>query len=153
MKKRLAQAGVLFILVFAAAQLVQPDRANPPTDASRTIQAHAARELADVLDRSCRDCHSNETVWPPYARISPLSWVMAKAISEGRKAVNFSEWSSYSTVQQETLLAASCDDAMAGRMPGVYARIRPDTRLSPQDIQTICTAARQAESRTVGVAR
>jgi hypothetical protein len=78
---------------------------------------------------------------------------MAKAISEGRKAVNFSEWSSYSTVQQETLLAASCDDAMAGRMPGVYARIRPDTRLSPQDIQTICTAARQAESRTVGVAR
>jgi len=78
---------------------------------------------------------------------------MASAISEGRKAVNFSEWASYSPAQQQTLLTASCDDATAGKMPGVYARIRPETRLSPQDINTICTAARQAESRTAGVSQ
>ena len=153
MTKRLIQAGVLFIVVFAAAQLVQPDRTNPPTDPNRTIQAHAPRELAAVLDRSCRDCHSNDPVWPSYARISPVSWLMASAITEGRRAVNFSEWASYSPAQQQTLLAASCDDATTGKMPGVYARIRPETKLSSQDIKTICTAARQIESRTAGVSQ
>lgn len=152
MKKRLAQAGVLFLLLLAAAQLVQPDRTNPPTDTSRTIQAHAAPELTAILDRSCRDCHSNETVWPSYARIAPVSWVMARAVNEGRNAVNFSDWASYSPAQQQALLAMSCDDATTGRMPGVYARIRPETRLSSDDIKTICAAAvRQAEPRTAAV--
>jgi hypothetical protein len=67
--------------------------------------------------------------------------------------VNFSEWGSYSPAQQQTLLTASCDDAIAGKMPGVYARIRPETRLSQQDINTICAAARQGESQTGGVSR
>jgi len=151
MTKRLAQAGILVIVLFAAAQLVQPDRTNPPTVASRTIQAHEPRALAAVLERSCRDCHSNATVWPRYTRVAPVSWLMARAVSEGRTAVNFSEWATYSPAEQQTLLAASCDDATAGRMPGVYARVRPETRLSAQDITTICTAARQAESRPADV--
>ena len=141
MTRRLKQAGVLFILVFAVAQLVQPDRTNPPTDASRTIQAHAPRELAAVVDRSCRDCHSNQTVWPWYTRVAPASWLMAQGVAEGRKVVNFSEWGTYSPAQQQTLLAASCDDATSGKMPGIYAMIRPETRLSQQDIKTICAAA------------
>jgi hypothetical protein len=40
MSKRLKQAAVIFIVVLAAAQLVRPERANPPTDVRRTIQAH-----------------------------------------------------------------------------------------------------------------
>jgi len=42
----------------------------------------------------------------------------------------------------------SCDDATSGKMPGPYARVRPETRLSSQDIDTICVAARQAEANT-----
>jgi hypothetical protein len=66
MRKRLKQAAVFFLVVFAVAQLVRPERASPPTDASSTIQAHVgtANGLVAVLDRSCRDCHSNRTVWP-----------------------------------------------------------------------------------------
>lgn len=97
MSRRVKQVAVAFVAVFAAAQLIRPERANPPTDPSRTIQAHVATtsELAAVLDRSCRDCHSNNTVWPWYTQIAPLSWLMARGVAEGRKAVNFSEWASY----------------------------------------------------------
>ena len=79
MSKRLRQAAVVFIVVFAAAQLVRPGRTNPATDVSRTIQTHVgtASGLAAVLDRSCRDCHSNNTVWPWYTQIAPVSWLMA----------------------------------------------------------------------------
>jgi heme-binding protein len=148
MSKRLRQAAVVFIVVFAAAQLIRPERANPATDAARTIQAHAGttRELVAVLDRSCRDCHSNNTVWPWYTQIAPLSWLMARGVAEGRKAVNFSEWAGYPPDVQRMLLSVSCQDATSGKMPGPYTLVRPETKLSPQDIETICAASRQAEA-------
>ena len=148
MSKRLRQAAVVFIVVFAVAQLIRPDRTNPPTDTSRTIQAQVgtASGLAAVLDRSCRDCHSNATVWPWYTEIAPASWLMAYGVTEGRKAVNFSEWAAYSPEKQRMLLAVSCDDATSGKMPGAYTLLHSETRLSGQDVETICAAARQAEA-------
>ena len=64
MSRRLKQAVIVFVVVFAAAQLVRPGRANPATDESQTIQAHVGTTsgLVAVLDRSCSDCHSNATV-------------------------------------------------------------------------------------------
>ena len=69
---------------------------------------------------------------------------MARGVAEGRKAVNFSEWASYPPDVQRTLLSVSCQDATSGKMPGPYTLLRPETTLSPQDIETICAAARQA---------
>jgi len=142
------QAAVVLVVLLAAAQLIRPNRNNPPTDPSRAIQAHAgtSSELAVVLDRSCRDCHSNNTVWPWYTQIAPLSWLMARGVEEGRKAVNFSEWASYPPAVQRTLLSVSCQDATSGKMPGPYTLVRSETKLSLRNIETICAAARQAEA-------
>jgi len=154
MRRRLKQAAFVFVAVFALAQLVRPERANPPTDASRTIQAHTGTSgLAGVLDRSCRDCHSNLTVWPWYTQIAPVSWLMAYGVTKGRNAVNFSEWAAYSPEQQRILLAVSCEDVTSGKMPGPYTLLHPETRLSAQDVATICTAAREAAARTGQVAQ
>jgi hypothetical protein len=155
MRKRLTQAGVVFVVVFAAAQLVRPAHRNPATDASRTIRAQlpTAGELTGVLDRSCRDCHSNETEWPWYANVAPVSWLLTYGVTKGRNAVNFSDWAAYSPEQQRMLLAVSCDDVTNGKMPGAYTLARPDTRLSARDIQTICAAARQADAHAGVVSR
>ncbi len=148
MSRRLKQAAVAFVVVFAAAQLVRPERANPPTDVNRTIQSHMGTTsgVAAVVNRACRDCHTNATVWPAYTQVAPLSWLMAYAVKEGRKTVNFSEWAAYTAEQQRTLLARSCQDMTEGKMPGAYALLRPETRLSAQDIETVCVAARQAKT-------
>jgi hypothetical protein len=143
MSNALKQAAVVVFVVLAAAQLVRPDRINPPTDEGRTIQAQAgAASLAAVVNRSCRDCHTNATVWPGYTKVAPLSWLMAYGVTKGREAVNFSEWASYSPEQQRLLLAVSCDDVTSGKMPGAYTLLRPETRLSARDVETICAAAR-----------
>jgi hypothetical protein len=149
MNRRLKQAAIVFIVVLAAAQLVRPERANPPTDASRTIQAHrgTANGLWAILDRSCRDCHSNETVWAWYAQIAPVSWLMRYGVSNGRMAVNFLEWGSYPPEFERAMLAASCQDVSTGKMPGVYTLLHPETRLSAQDIRTICAAASSLEEK------
>ena len=155
MSRRLKQAAAVFVVAFAAAQLIRPDRANPAIDESRAIQAHVGTGsgLVAVLDRACRDCHSNGTVWPWYTQIAPASWLMASGVAQGRKAVNFSEWAAYSPEQQRMLLAMSCDDVTSGTMPGPYTLLRPETKLSAQDVETICAAARQAEAHAAGVSQ
>ena len=48
------------------------------------------------------------------------------------------------------LLAMSCEDAMKGKMPGVYTLLRPETWLSSRGVEAICAAARQADTRAAG---
>lgn len=153
MRRRLKQGLVVFVVVFAAAQLFRPERANPPVDSSRTIQAGTTSGLVAILDRSCRDCHSNRTVWPWYTQVAPVSWLMAYGVTKGREVVNFSEWAGYAPEQQQALLALSCADVTNGKMPGAYALLRPETRLSSQEVETICAAARQAESHAGGASQ
>src|SRR5690242_17794927 len=103
---------IAFAVAFAAAQLIGPERINPATDPGRTIRAHpgTTHEFAAILDRACRDCHSNETRWPAYTQIAPLSWLAVYGVKEARGVLNFSEWAGYSAEQQQALLAASCED-------------------------------------------
>jgi hypothetical protein len=148
MAKRLKLAAVVFIVLLVAAQFVRPDRTNPATDASRSIDAQVGTgsDLVAVLDRACGDCHSNATVWPRYTEIAPLSWLMVYGVKEGRRALNFSEWAAYGPDRQRTLLAESCRDARSGKMPGAYALLHPGMRLSARDIGVVCAAARQVEA-------
>lgn len=151
MSRRLKQVALVLVVLFAAAQLVRPGRANPATDPTRTIQAQVgtASGLVAVLDRACAECHSNATVWPWYSQIAPLSWLLAYGVKEGRQAVNFSDWAAYPPERQRELLLESCRDVTAGKMPGSpWTLLHPDARLSAQDIATICAAAHQAEADT-----
>jgi hypothetical protein len=156
MSRRLEQAAIAFVVVFVAAQFIRPDRANPPTDFNRTIQAHlgTGNGLTAIVDRSCADCHSNGTAWPLYTRIAPVSWLMALAVTEGRRVLNFSEWGTYSPDQRRALLVASCADASAGKMPGSpYTLLHPEARLSAQDVETICRATDSDPALVVGDSR
>lgn len=141
-------AGIFAITLaglLAGAQLIRPNLTSPPTDATRTIAAQLGtlNPLVAVLDRSCGDCHSNETPRGWYTQVAPLSWVMSRGVKEGRLAVNFSEWGAYPPDQQRLLLTLSCQDATKGTMPmSAYTKLRPAARLSKQDVETICAAAR-----------
>lgn len=145
MGRRLMQAAVVLVVLFAVAQLVRPPQTNRPIDPGRTLQAHAgtAPTLVAVIDRSCADCHSNVATTRWYTRVAPLSWLMAYSVGKGREALNFSEWGTYPPARQRQLLAAVCSDVSAGKMPGAYTMFRPETRLSPQDVETVCAAVQQ----------
>src|ERR1043166_8096951 len=134
MSRRLKQAAVVFVVVLLAAQLIRPERANPPIDPSHTIQAQVgtASGLVAVLDRGCGDCHSNRTVWPWFPQVAPLSWLMAYGVKQGRQAVNFSEWTAYEPHRQRELLGPSCQDVSHGKMPGSLDR--KSTRLNSSHV-------------------
>ncbi|MBU0632054.1 heme-binding domain-containing protein [bacterium] len=71
-------------------QFIRPDFKNPKVD--ETLALHADAKVMGILKTSCYDCHSNETKYPWYHNLAPVSWVMSSHINDGRKALDFSNW-------------------------------------------------------------
>ena len=105
------------ILGFAGLQLVPygRDHTNPPITAEPAWPDAASRSLAS---RACFDCHSNESVWPWYSNVAPVSWLIQKDVQEGRSVLNFSEWDHPQPGIQEAV-----EVLREGEMPPSYYRL------------------------------
>jgi hypothetical protein len=135
------RVALVLVLVGAAAQLVRPARTNPPVNPAHTVQAAATvpAGLASILRRSCFDCHSNETQWPWYSEVVPMSWGVANHVREGRAAMNFSEWAAYPARKRTELLEKLCDEVRKGQMPlATYLWLHRDARLSEAEWKAVC---------------
>jgi hypothetical protein len=133
-------AALAFVTAFAGAQLIHPDRTNPPSPAAASLLAQAPSNVAAIMQRSCGDCHSNATTWPWYSVVAPVSWAVAHDVHEGRDNFNFSEWTSYDADDQDKLLGAMCNLTRRGRMPlPSYLLLHRDAKLSQAEIATLCT--------------
>lgn len=88
------------------------DHVNPPVRVEPRWDSPRTRELAV---RACFDCHSNETRWPWYSHVAPLSWLVQRDIREGRREVNFSEWD-----RRQKEAAESPEKVGEGTMPPWY---------------------------------
>lgn len=123
-------------------QLVPMDRTNPPAE----TEVPASVEVRSILRRACYDCHSNETTWPWYSRIAPVSWLIARDVREGRKELNLSTWNRYTTTTQLKKLRKSWNEVAEGEMPPwMYLPLHPSARLSADDL-----AALQAWAQSEG---
>lgn len=139
-KKILKWSAIILVVGFAIIQLVRPARTNPATDASQTIQAHlnVPAEVDAIFKRSCNDCHSNETLWPWYSHLAPVSWLVARDVNEGRRYLNFSVWGSYDADEAEDKLEEIEEEVSKGGMPlWIYLPAHPEAKLSDQDKRTI----------------
>lgn len=90
MKRVLVGVGTVLGIALVAIQLLPaPSHANPPVVREPAWDSPRTRELAA---RACFDCHSNETKWPWYSNVAPISWVVGNHVEEGRTKLNFSTW-------------------------------------------------------------
>jgi len=91
------------------------------------------------MDKACASCHSNQTAWPWYSRVAPISWLTARDVNLGRKAMNFSEWTQQDPSFSVGMLAAACGDIQSGRMPlAPYKVMHPEARLTPVEASEFC---------------
>jgi hypothetical protein len=130
----------IFLVAFVGAQAVRPARTNPPSQPSASLLRKAPPDVASILQRGCRDCHSNDTRWPWYSNVAPMSWFVIDHTNQGREHFNISEWSSYSDDDQDKLLGSICSLTRRGRMPlPSYLLIHRDARLSTADVAALCS--------------
>lgn len=141
MRKAIKWIGIAVIVVFLGMQAVQPERTNPPVDESKTIFAHVnvPPEVKTILERSCFDCHSNQTKWPWYSYIAPSSWLVAGDVKEGRSHLNLSQWGDYNDLKQIARLDQICQELLDDKMPiKPYRLMHPNAALSKAEVDLMC---------------
>ena len=124
---------IAFLVVFALIQFVVIDKSpmeiNPEADFLMIEQA--PKEVAELMQTSCYDCHSNLTTYPWYSDIAPVSWWLKGHIDNGRGKLNFSEWDSYTLEEGDSLKQLSADLIEKKWMPILtYKIMHKESRLS-----------------------
>ncbi len=117
----------LFVLI----QLVPYGRnhVNPPVVAEPAWDSPQTREL---FFRACGDCHSNQTNWPCYSNIAPISWLVQWDVDRGRAKFNVSEWG----LPRRNEGHEAVEKVQEGSMPpAIYMVVHPEARLSAQELR------------------
>lgn len=125
--KRLIKIFFYFFAMFIVAiQFIKVDRTNPPV----TAEINTAEDVKGILKTSCYDCHSNETKWPWYSYVAPISFLIVNDVKEGREKLNFSEWNKYDDVRKLKLKEEIWEEVEKDDMPlPVYTYSHPNSKL------------------------
>jgi Haem-binding domain len=106
------------------------DHTNPPVTAELHWDSQQTRDLAT---RACYDCHSNQTTWPWYSSVAPVSWLIQHDVEEGRSRLNFSEWN-----QPQREVDNAARQVQRGAMPpSYYGIMHPTANLTPDEKQAL----------------
>jgi hypothetical protein len=108
-----------------------------------------------ILERACQDCHSENTVWPWYPHIPPISSQVHSDVERGRAFMDLSKWSDYTETQRQGYASAIGAATRNHLMPPpMYMRMHPEARLSSDELELVRTwvlagrkTVRKAESR------
>ena len=107
------------------------DHTNPPVAAEPQWDTPQTRAL---YMHACGDCHSNETTWPWYSHVAPVSWLVAHDVDEGRENLNTSNWG----LQKRNKGYDAAEEVEEDDMPPlVYLPTHPEARLSDAEKQSL----------------
>jgi len=126
MSKKVKLYTLIIVGIIILLQLIPVDRKNPPVKANIEWDSEFTKE---TFYKACADCHSNETIWPWYSYIAPISYVVSYDVMTGRKHFNISE-----NTSDERDEAAR--EVRRGTMPiAIYLPAHPEADLNEADKQ------------------
>ena len=140
---------VVALVVFIFMQFISPDKNEADMDYA-SVEAFLAEtkpvpEVAAVLKETCFDCHSDQTRYPWYAEVAPVSYWLSDHIKDGKKHLNFSKWSEYSVKRKEHKLEEVVEMIEAREMPlDSYTWTHEEARLSDAQVEAIIIWAKAA---------
>ena len=132
MKQGMIGVVIAVVILLIGIQVVPygHDHANPPVQGEPKWSSPQVRELAA---RACFDCHSNETVWPWYSNVAPMSWLIQRDVDQGRRRLNFSQWNAPQRGSRDV-----AEPIQRGSMPQwYYVMLHPSAKLSSADVQML----------------
>lgn len=129
--------GVVMIATLGTFLVIQvvpygKSHSNPPVTGE---PQWANTETRDLMVRACFGCHSNQVVYPAYASVAPISWVVQSHVDEGRNRVNYSEFDKHPRAAHDTLRVIE-----NGSMPPFYYTMfgrHPEAKLTASELQTL----------------
>ena len=129
--------GSCVALALANVNLRGPDR-PPSVQKALLAGSTVPSQIRAILQRACQDCHSDNTVWPWYAAVPPVSWQVHSDVTRARAFMNLSKWSEYSDDQRRAFMLAILGATQARIMPPPkYVWIHGNSKLSDADLKLI----------------
>lgn len=138
--KALKIIAVVLLVVFVGIQFIPTNRNQsekiPPTDFM--MVNNVPREVKSILMISCYDCHSNNTQYPWYNKVQPISWYLEGHIKDGKEELNFSDFGSYSDRMQKAKMRSIISQVEDGKMPlPTYTFLHPEAKLTAEEKQLL----------------
>jgi len=136
---------ILLVLILILIQFYRPAKNISTEISSNSILTAVVvpQEVEQILKTSCYDCHSNNTVYPWYNNIAPVSWWLDHHVKEGKKELNFDEWANYTDKRKNHKLKEIKEQTEEKEMPlKSYLWIHNDAKLSDSQIKTLVDWAR-----------
>jgi cytochrome c551/c552 len=113
------------------------DHANPAVTKEPAWDSTATKEL---MRRACFDCHSNQTTWPWYSNVAPVSWLTQRDVNGGRRHLNFSEWDKPQRHAKDVT-----QEVKSGDMPPwFYLPMHPNAKLSNAEKKALMDGAEKS---------
>ncbi|MFN3380758.1 MAG: heme-binding domain-containing protein [Runella zeae] len=114
LKKILIGLGVVLVAI----QFVRPER-NLSDDRTYDVSTKYAvpEDVKQILAVACNDCHSNKTEYPWYANIQPVAWFLDHHVTDGKRHLNFSNFTSRSVAYQNHKFEETIEMLKEGEMP------------------------------------
>jgi len=143
MKKKIAYVVIGILIVI---QFIRIDKINPPVDLSHDFIALTSppKEVEDMFKNSCYDCHSNESKYPWYSNVAPVSWAVKHHIDEGREHFNLSEWGKILPEDQKHILEECIEEVEEGEMPMKgYVLAHAEADFSKEEKETLMNWIRE----------
>ncbi len=140
MKKALKWIGIILLIAFIIIQFFPKNYPeNQPVTENDIITHHnVSDDIASILKTSCYDCHSNQTTYPWYSKIAPVSFLLKHDIEEGRGELNFSEWGTYDVMDKIDKLDELVEETQEGKMPlPIYTFMHGHAKLSDSQKEQI----------------
>lgn len=110
---------MVILIIFIAVQFYPAQL--PPTESvnlqDMLLTEEVSLEVMGILKTSCYDCHSNETIYPWYSSVAPISWWLGDHIRHGREELNFSEWGKYSIKRKKHKMEEVAELIESDEMP------------------------------------
>ncbi len=140
MKKTPKYLAIACLATIVIIQFVPVELPENNSDSSIGIShtENAPDEIKLILSKSCYDCHSNQTIYPWYSKVAPVSWLVARDIRLGRDEVNFSEWGELSKRKKIKILSEIAEKVEEKTMPlRIYTFVHKDAILTQHEIETL----------------
>jgi hypothetical protein len=145
MKINKRKIGLGVILLLLMIQLLPTERNNSQSkDAAIVKKFPVNAEVQAILEKACYDCHSNNTIYPWYASIQPVSAYLANHIKDGKRHLNFDDFLKYRPYKQFHKLEEIDEVMLSEEMPlWDYAFIHPKAKLQADEVHLLIEWSKQ----------
>ncbi len=143
MKKYFWIALIAFVVIIQFISSKRPETIENESGDLLTVE-NVPEDVAALIRTSCYDCHSNQTHYPFYAYVAPVTWLVVRDVKKGREELNLSDWGTLEKAKKANVLSDIIDEVEDEEMPmAIYTAIHRNARLDSMERQQIIDWANQ----------